>query len=472
MASSIHHGPPGSFKSFTLVQRFVIDALQQGRVVVTNVRGLTSIDRIQDQFPDLKFPDSADLWYVDTEVAEQRKWMAGWFHWVPLRALVVIDECQRIYPNRRDFKSESLDAPIYPTGFVPDEITIEIHDDYTGFISTVHRPEDVLTAFDMQRHFQWDIFLSTPNIEKVKDFIRQSSETAYRHKSLSGKLPEPLAKLFGLFNSWYEFQHDPENSGKYATNIIGKPRKYKADEPVFRCYQSTATGEHTASKADQSILGDPKLKFLLFVMVLAIGTLVYSFANWSNTHKSGSTSNSTASPVPAADHSGGGSPVHRDSKNRALAASGDGSNYVPVQQAARFFDNLGHHLLLIAYHRMSDRDHAHLSFVSDSVDGLVNVSYSDLFAAGVRVSVHGLCSLALIAPDGSVLNLACHSSRVRACSASVDSADLVIRRDCYKYGDPKPKSIPEQQIPQNALVATASQIVPVDVPAASSRAER
>ncbi|MDO9140282.1 MAG: zonular occludens toxin domain-containing protein, partial [Methylobacter sp.] len=277
MATSIHHGPPGSFKSFTLVQRFAVDALEKGRVVVTNIRGFTSIDRVQDQFPDIKFPDSADLIFVSTEIEAGRQLMAGWFHWAPLRALILIDEGQRIYPDRRDFKLESLDKKIVPPGFDVEVIAIEIQDEYTGERHIIHRPEDVFTAFDMQRHFQWDVHLSTPNIAKIKSPIREVAECAYRHKSLGGKLP-----LF-FKNTWYEFQHDAENAGKFANQIVGKPRKYKADEKIFACYQSTATGEHTESNADQSIFGDPKLKLLLFVIVCCIGVFIYLLLGRSST---------------------------------------------------------------------------------------------------------------------------------------------------------------------------------------------
>jgi zona occludens toxin len=451
MATSIHHGPPGSFKSFTLVQRFAIDALKQGRVVITNIRGFTSIDRIKDQFPDDKIPESADLLFVNTEVEEGRRLMACWFHWVPLRALVIIDEGQRIYPDRRDFKLESLDQKSIPPGFQVDEIEIEINDEYTGQRYIVRRPEDVFTAFDMQRHFQWDVFISTPNIAKIKDPIREVSETAYRHKSLSGKLPKPLAKLFGLYNSWYEFQHDPENAGKLASQIIGKPRKYHADERIFRCYQSTATGEHTESQADQTILGDPKLKLLALCLVLAIGTVFYTLANRPKSHSSSALPAVQDDKKPASKSL---EPSKGSSGSIAYVASGHGADV----KAVRFFDNLGYKLLAISYQRFSDLQHKSLTFLADSQDGLKTVSFFDLYRAGVGVTVQSLCKITLIGPDGYNLQLTCNSDQISACSASVDSPDLVSRRNCRKYGEPKQTPVPE--LPQNALVATASNLMP------------
>lgn len=448
MATSIHHGPPGSFKSFTLVQRFAIDALKEGRVVITNIRGLTSIDRIQDQFPDYKFPESADLWFINTDEEKYRQFMARWFHWAPFKALIIIDECQRVYPNRRDFKKEDLDKCDL-MGFQPDAFNIEINDEYTGAKYTVHRPKDVDTAFDMQRHFQWDIYLSTPNIAKVKDFIREVAQTAYRHKSLGELLP-----LF-FKNTWYEFQHDPENSGKLTSHISGKPRKYKADERVFNCYQSTATGEHTESKANQSVLGDPKVKFLLFVIVLAVCLFIYSAIHFAEIHGD--------KPPPVADVEAGSVSAGHAQKSGSVSAQGSGIapgaagvGYVPVQQSGGFFAGLGFSLVQIAKQDLADAQHDVLTFLADSQDGLQTVSFADLFNAGVRVSVHGLCKIKLIAPDGSILDLGCTSVLVSVCAAVLDTPTKVVRRDCHKYGEPKH----DLEMPQNALVATAAKIIP------------
>lgn len=319
MASSIHHGPPGSFKSFTLVQRFAIDALKEGRVVVTNIRGLTSLDRILDQFPEYEFPETAGLVHVSSENAKGRAIMAGWFHWVPMGALILMDEGQRIYPDRRDFKLESLDKHVSPENYVISDIHVLVEDEYTGETEQIGRPEDVFTAFDMQRHFQWDIFISTTHINKIQKPIKQASQTAYLHKSLSGKLP------FLFKDTWYEFQHDPETTGKLLSHRIGKTRKYKADTRIYQCYRSTATGEHTESKADQSVLGDSGVRFKLFVMLLAIGTSIYFLFHFSAAHEA------IAVPVAASDQK---SPAlqPQDNKTDSASVTKHDSVHVPNQQ--------------------------------------------------------------------------------------------------------------------------------------------
>ena len=258
MATAIHHGPPGSYKSFTLVQRFAIPALQAGRVVVTNIRGFDDVDRVKDQFPDLEFPPEADIIWVDTTAQHGRKFMSQWWHWVPFGALIIIDEVQQVYPDRRDFKLESLDKFTPPSGLHIEDLT------QRGI--TEGRPEDVFTAYDKQRHYNWDIYCSTPNIAKVKKEIREVSEWAYRHRDISGLIPF----LPWFKHRWIEHQHDPETSGKSASHRAGSPTQYRADPRVFKCYASTATGEHVKSKAGRSILQDRKLLSLVVLIGICL----------------------------------------------------------------------------------------------------------------------------------------------------------------------------------------------------------
>lgn len=266
-ATSIHHGPPGSYKSFTLVQRFAIPALIEGRTVVTNIRGFDNVDRVIQQFPDKEFSPNARIIWVDTTTQAGRTRMAKWFHWVPFGALVIIDEVQQVYPDRRDFKLESLDTFTPYPGEIIEDIGLK-----------EGRPEDVFTAYDKQRHYNWDIFCSTPNIAKVKKEIREVSEWAYRHRDLSGLLPWKK-------NTWIEHQHDPETSGKSPSHRVGTPVQYKADPRVFACYASTATGQHVQSKAGRSILSDPKIMGVLVLIVACLVAMVYFYSKRFDTKK-------------------------------------------------------------------------------------------------------------------------------------------------------------------------------------------
>ncbi|MDD5277455.1 MAG: zonular occludens toxin domain-containing protein, partial [Methylovulum sp.] len=254
-----------------------IPALMEGRAVVCNIRGFDSMERVKAAYPDSQFPDTARIIWVDTTTKQGRHKMACWFHWAPFGALIIIDETQQVYPDRRDFKLESLDKYIPDFGDIIEDIGLP-----------EGRPEDVFTAYDKQRHYNWDIFCSTPNISKVKKEIREVSEWAYRHRNMSGVLP-------WWKNRWREFQHDPENTGKSLSHYAGTPKDYKADQRIFACYSSTATGAHSAVKTQDGLFKDPKLRVLAVVIALCVGWWVYQIF-WGHSR----ISLNKDSPVPAA----------------------------------------------------------------------------------------------------------------------------------------------------------------------------
>lgn len=253
MATAIHHGAPGSYKSFTLIQRFAIPALIEGRTLVTNVRGFDDIERVKEAFPDKVFSDAARILFVDTTTETGRLYLACFYKWVPMGALIVMDEIQQIYPLRADFKLESLDK-FQPA---PEDV-------FDEKMISEGRPEDVFVAYDKQRHYNWDIYASTTHISKVKKEIRQVTEWAYRHRDVSSMLP-------WWKHTWIEHQHDPENTGKSAASRAGAPTRYTADPRIFSCYQSTATGEHSVTKVGRSIFSDVKVLFYIVVVTACIG---------------------------------------------------------------------------------------------------------------------------------------------------------------------------------------------------------
>lgn len=269
MTTEIHHGPPGSYKSFTLVQRFAIPALLAGRTVVTNIRGLDSFERIESAFPDYEFPSEARLIWLNTAHADQRLKMACWFHWVPFGALLVIDEIQQIYPQRRDFKLESLDTWKPAPGDVIDDVPLD-----------EGRPYDIFVAIDKQRHYNWDLYASTTNIAKVNKEFRQVSEWAFRHRNISGILP-------WLTHTWIEHQHDAENNGKTAASRAGAPVQYKADPRVFACYDSTATGEHVKANTGRGALTDPKILLIIAAVGVSMAVFLFTLSARANAKASG-----------------------------------------------------------------------------------------------------------------------------------------------------------------------------------------
>lgn len=259
MTIAIHHGPPGSYKSAGVVQRYAIPALlgndpnyPNGRTVVTNIRGFDSIEKLENAYG-VKCPPDSVILNLPTETREALEHAARWFHWAPIGAMIILDEAQAVYPSRRrDFKIENLD---YPGG--RDQADID------------QRPPDVLMAFDMHRHYNWDVFLCTPNIGKVHTEIRQSAQAAFRHWDMSGLLPWKKGR-------WKELEHDPENNGKAASHGFGVPQEHKIDKRVFEVYQSTKTGKAQGPAARQSIFKDTKLRLVFIVIVCSMGWLAYS----------------------------------------------------------------------------------------------------------------------------------------------------------------------------------------------------
>ena len=111
MSGKIHHGPPGSYKTSGAVQDDVIPELRKGRVVVTNVRGLTQ-EQVLTVYPDL--PETAEIINVNTDEPEGMAEMRRWFHWAPLGCLLLVDEAQIVFPKK--WREKDLSALDYPGG--------------------------------------------------------------------------------------------------------------------------------------------------------------------------------------------------------------------------------------------------------------------------------------------------------------------------------------------------------------------
>ncbi|EPO7864901.1 TPA: hypothetical protein SLV50_005966, partial [Pseudomonas aeruginosa] len=78
MAIKIHHGPNGSYKTSGAIQDDLIPAIKKGRVIITNVRGLTR-ERIFQVMPET--PSSCDVINLDLEDLDDMEKMRTWFMW-------------------------------------------------------------------------------------------------------------------------------------------------------------------------------------------------------------------------------------------------------------------------------------------------------------------------------------------------------------------------------------------------------
>jgi zona occludens toxin len=244
MTAAIIHGDPGSYKTSSLVSDYLVPAVKQGRVVVTNIRGVKTPQEIADAFG-FELPESADIMLVPFD-DQGFDLMARFFHWAPFGAIILMDEGQRVYPTRlRNF--DEFDNHQFPD-----------------------RPSSVENAFDTHRHHNWDIYISTPSISKIHKEIRTVAEFGYRHKN--------MAALFSFLKGRYKrVTHLADNSGTSLSHALSTNFR-KIDERCFDVYQSTATGQHKDTDSKVSLFKQPKILFLLLCIALAVGSLVSNIA--------------------------------------------------------------------------------------------------------------------------------------------------------------------------------------------------
>lgn len=243
MTIHIHHGPNGSYKTAGIVQDFCVPAMEQGRTIVTNIRGFNR-DRCFEVYDDTH--PEFDVIYLDTyNNMQDREKFARFWHWAPKGALIIIDEAGVIFPKR--WTAKDIEKLTFHDGINQD------------------RPTTMEEAFDMHRHQNWDIVFSSPSIKKLRDDIRGTTEGAYKHRN---------NKFIGFAGSYMEGFHSAENSGGKNDFIAVVPKKIKPF--VFKLYDSTTTGEVQDSSAGTSIFRNAKIQFLLAILALSLGYALYN----------------------------------------------------------------------------------------------------------------------------------------------------------------------------------------------------
>lgn len=299
MSSKILHGDPGSYKSSSAVYYEILPALKAGRTVVTNVEGICPIEKFAEIF-DCTFPDSARLIRISTLKEKGANTIKRWFQWLPVGALIVIDEVQNTYNcgERKDFvdlnynlpdgvEFKSVDMIETFRGALPDDFVnysisnIEnvVDDGYTDDSGESDRdsnghilyPRNIKDAMMRHRKFNWDIVVCTPDISQVHSLIRQTSEVAYRFVSFDF-MPFPYFQQRPRYN-----EHNAQEKG-YPIKKGQLTNKRKIPLETFKLYKSTQTGETT--KSGQS---DNPLKSFGIVagFVLILSVLAYQVYWWS-----------------------------------------------------------------------------------------------------------------------------------------------------------------------------------------------
>jgi len=293
MASKIYHGNPGSYKSSSAVWFDLLPALRKGRCVITNVEGILDLESIEKVLGE-KFPDSAQLWRFSTLNDVGHNIIANWFHWLPVGALLLIDEVQNVYSDkdRNELKihdvaldsSASTDSVMSAVDSLPVELrdysmsclTCIADDGYTDDLALSERdsnghiryPRNIKDALMRHRKFNWDVLLCTPDITKVHSLIRSVAETAVQHKSLDS-FPLPYFQRRPR-----TFEHNAQEKGLTAKKgDIIKRRKIPLD--VFKLYKSTQTGKNNKSGAAASPIESNGFKFALVLLLSILAFWIY-----------------------------------------------------------------------------------------------------------------------------------------------------------------------------------------------------
>ncbi len=277
MAISIHHGPNGSYKTSGVIDQYFIKCAKEGRLVVTNVRGV-STERTFEHYPDTH--DDFKVIYVDTSTKAGREKISRWFHWAPSGAFLLFDEPSSIFPKRwRDSDLKKLDNLEVINRMATEPDFNESHADYM--------PPTWNEGWEMHRHWNWDIVIMTPNIKLVRSDIRDTSEGGYKHRNNA---------TIGFKGSYNQGFHKAEDNGTNPSQFL-TVEKRKVRQLAFKLYDSTKTGSYQDTSAGTSIFKNGKLMVALVVATIAIGYSFFTFTNNDIMHQTAQVDIDEATPV-------------------------------------------------------------------------------------------------------------------------------------------------------------------------------
>ena len=237
MGIKIHHGPDGTFKTSGAIKDDIIPIIKSGRVLVTNVRGF-SRDNAVKVLGRKQVHKNFKVIFIDTENTVGREKLARFFNWAPNGAFFVIDEVQRIFKPK--WREKDLDELSVYVG--SDKRTDEI-------------PEDIHTAWDMQRHYNWDFVFTTTSITKVRSEMKDMAKVAIRHINL------------GLWRFYKTVEHGADNKGTSASQQTNVKNFNYVPSKVFSLYASTKTGAFENSEPRTAFYKDSKVLGLLALLV-------------------------------------------------------------------------------------------------------------------------------------------------------------------------------------------------------------
>jgi len=296
MPIQIHWGSPGSYKTSGAIQDVFIKEILSGRPIVTNVRGL-NIQKVYQIFGKQSFLGKhlfkrKDIEYspkqyfktldfgsgvsVNEDVIELLRYF--WL-WIPTNTFFFIDEAQLIYPAKEtDFKISNYEADDFIklpaktpehkgkmlVDLVVDEITPFLEEGQTVreyIAERASRIRNLRSAFDMHRHYNFDMIFTMPDIKQISRYIRGVSEFAWFHRNQA---------TIGLRGFYLEIGHEANNNGNGSDGISVRNRRI--DKRIFKVYESTATGKFRDTAAGTNIF--TSFRFLAIVGFLAVVLLL------------------------------------------------------------------------------------------------------------------------------------------------------------------------------------------------------
>ncbi len=357
MAVIIHHGPAGSYKTSSAVWFYLLPALRAGRVVVTNVEGMYPLDEIEQLLGE-KFPDSAKLWRISSQITENRKLWRVWFNWMPIGALVLLDEAQDIYiKDAKIWKPSDLvhvPADAY-SDYLPADLLAHFHEVHKHFKPVMDSasvddtgrpivdengliiyPPEFTESYMRHRKFNWDVHLCTPDIRKIHSDIRGVAELAISYASKDSFLfTKRKPRLY---------EHNPLKNGIPSFRDTTYRQKVPVD--VHLLYRSTSTGQITKSGADSGPLNTTKGKLVIFVVIpLALLATVYNGYKILSRHSgppvqtSSDVSQANVSPGQKSDDARSSSSASADSNQVSASrfTRADPSGFVMPHDALKMF---------------------------------------------------------------------------------------------------------------------------------------
>ena len=285
MSRALHHGENGSYKTAGALNDFLIDAVKAGRPVISNVRGLTSKEKIKfavfkshnlktqiywSLFPDKQPIWDFDLYYLDTEDKikgeENIEQMRCFYHWAPVGALIIFDEVDDVF-DPQEFTAKKQREYDYPEAYDDDNKRIRTSRENANFND---RPAELKRAFSKHRHWKWDIVTTSVDISLVHPMIIKGADNGFRHIN--------MANVIGFLGKgkYRELSHHPKKAGMSADAKSTRTRKIPSY--MFNIYESTKDEDSKVQDtiAGTSILNNTRLKVLFSIIGISAMSLTYT----------------------------------------------------------------------------------------------------------------------------------------------------------------------------------------------------